>query len=227
MNKDEKNPEDLAKKNRLRNLRGKAKELGGITKLSEMLGREKSQISQLIGINPTQKIGAKLARIFEEKLKLKKYSLDQDSLDEENSPSELMPIAHPFKLPILSVESLDALQEQNYKEFNMIDIKEFEREGICVDKSQALRIEDDSMLSTLKPGSWVMVDTTKTEIESGELYAVKGIDKVEARRIYREPDIGYRVACDNPLSKIKIPDRIIQDIESIVIGRLVWQSGKI
>ena len=57
-------------------LRHEAAKIGGAVKLADLSGKSESQISQIIGENPTRNIGKRLARLFEELLGLDKFSLD-------------------------------------------------------------------------------------------------------------------------------------------------------
>jgi hypothetical protein len=61
---------------RRENLRAVAARLGGNAKLAVATGKSDSQISQIIGTNPTRGIGDELAREMEESLELDKFALD-------------------------------------------------------------------------------------------------------------------------------------------------------
>lgn len=67
---------DLAEVRR-ENLRAISVKLGGAAKLAKATDRDESQISQLIGRNPTRNIGPELARRLEADLGLKPGELDR------------------------------------------------------------------------------------------------------------------------------------------------------
>lgn len=73
-------------------LREAATRMGGPAKLAAKIDRSESQVSQLIGKNPTRNLRGKLAREFEDKLGLPKFWLDHL----ENTPS---PAAVPASTP--------------------------------------------------------------------------------------------------------------------------------
>jgi hypothetical protein len=153
------NPEELAKKYRVINLRKIAQEVGGITKLAERLSRDKSQISQIIGKTPSQKIGAILSREFEETLKLPRYWLDQDHekkvSSEYNKTQELIPFNLSAGYPIPHVSSLlaNAAEPHNKENIKMIDEltkKEMEEKGISLESCVWMKINDDTMAPLLR-----------------------------------------------------------------------------
>lgn len=62
---------------RMEKLRAISKGMGGPAQLARATGRDESQISQIIGKNPTRKIGPALARDLETELGLESLSLDR------------------------------------------------------------------------------------------------------------------------------------------------------
>ena len=70
---------------RVRNARTIAKELGGQSALADILGKSESQLSQIMGKNPSRKIGNKVARQIEEAGDKEKNWLDVEHVPESNN----------------------------------------------------------------------------------------------------------------------------------------------
>lgn len=85
-----------------------AKVAGGITNLAEKLGKSQSQISQLIGRNPSKNIGDKIARQVERTFGKPRGWMDilHNTVDENITAYELVKSAAPHRpVPLISWEA--------------------------------------------------------------------------------------------------------------------------
>lgn len=100
---------------RLKKLRDIADEYKSITKLGEAVNRSQSQMSQIIGENPSRTIGSKVARDIEKRLGLKRGYLDTYDDSPEESIKSLIIKSKKQRLSdmICEIESEDMLRELN------------------------------------------------------------------------------------------------------------------
>lgn len=77
----------------------------------------------------------------------------------------------------------------------------------------------------MQPGTLTMIDKGRNKIEPGSCYALNIEGKVVLRRVYREKG-EYKICCDNPSSKIIIPDINVCDFDENIkiIGKAVWAA---
>lgn len=114
---------------RRENLRKIAEKLGGLSKIGEILGRNRSQMSHIIGPNPVRGIGENLAREIEIALKLKSGYLDTQVEEKKNGiinddevKTELTNIEIINKIGVLILDSDKANMSEKYE-----ILKEIER----------------------------------------------------------------------------------------------------
>lgn len=87
-----------------------------------------------------------------------------------------------------------------------------------------IRVRGDSMLPTLMDGDWMMVDTTKRNLNYDGLFILRYEDVLRVKRIDKNPATGrFLVKSDNPAYDPFEVDR--EDID--VVGRVVWIGRRV
>ncbi len=105
----------------------------------------------------------------------------------------------------------------------------FRRMGYKPDKVKRVRVDGDSMESTLFDGDYVVINTEDSKrVVDGRVYAIiYGADRHgRVKRLYRTA-MGLRIVSDNP-DKVRFPDELVEGEaadEIVIIGRVVDKSG--
>jgi phage repressor protein C with HTH and peptisase S24 domain len=87
-----------------------------------------------------------------------------------------------------------------------------------------IRVRGDSMLPTLMDGDWMMVDTTKRNVNFDGMFILRYEDVLRVKRVDRNPATGrYLVKSDNPQYDSFEVDRADLDI----VGRVVWIGRRV
>lgn len=94
------------------------------------------------------------------------------------------------------------------------------RRGIIANQAFAAVAEDDSMRPTIYDGDTIFVDTGRTTIKDGKIFAIEHGGLFRIKRLYKQPKGGVRIFSDND---IEFPEETLtaQDIleqEFKVIG---------
>lgn len=224
---------------RLNNVRKIASFLGGLSALAELLEKERSQVSQIAGVNPTRKIGEELSRKIEQTLMekgIKQINLgwldqDHDDVNIFNDKQFLIPLGKILKSDVPGVNSVLSEKDKtkNPEDEKMLDeILKDQMQNMKLEHKNAfwLKIKDDSMKPSFEPGSLTMIDKSRVEIVEGSCYALEIEKNVVLRRIYRENG-AYKICCDNPAVKLKIRDKTVKDFASEginILGKMIWYA---
>lgn len=87
-----------------------------------------------------------------------------------------------------------------------------------------IRVRGDSMLPTLMDGDWMMVDTTKRNVNFDGLFILRYEDVLRVKRIDRNPATArFLVKSDNPAYDSFEVERANLDI----VGRVVWIGRRV
>lgn len=101
------------------------------------------------------------------------------------------------------------------------------KKGLSPEHLCVLEVEGESMAPDIKSGDVVLIDMTKVELESGEVFAIQTPDGARIKRIIRQADGRIRFSSDNP-DKGRYPDEIYSEEEASrikIIGKKVWRGG--
>jgi phage repressor protein C with HTH and peptisase S24 domain len=85
----------------------------------------------------------------------------------------------------------------------------------------------DSMADFIIDGDIVIFDTSKTEIASGQIYAIDSPDGLRIKRVHRRADGTLLLSSDNP-NKSRYPDEVYtpeQAMQLVVKGKFVYRQG--
>jgi phage repressor protein C with HTH and peptisase S24 domain len=87
-----------------------------------------------------------------------------------------------------------------------------------------IRVRGDSMVPTLMDGDWMMVDTTKRNINYDGLFILRYDDVLRVKRVDKNPATGrYLVKSDNPAYDAFE----VEAFDLHVIGRVVWIGRRV
>jgi phage repressor protein C with HTH and peptisase S24 domain len=224
------------------NARDLSNKCHGISAFAEKLGKSQSQISSMIGTNPTKNIGNKIAREIETA-----FGLPHGWMDVCHEPSSTK-IEEEIGSPIHAWDNLSELDPEHYVGVPRYDVHVSAGNGAVVyeapekEKPQSFRIEwlnqhgwkgknlicikaaGDSMIPTIADGADLLVNQADTTIRDGRVYVIRFGNEVRVKRLYLRPDGGIVVHSDNPVfERIEVPADQMQHIA--IIGRVVWQAG--
>lgn len=89
---------------------------------------------------------------------------------------------------------------------------------------KALYVRGTSMEPTLEDGDTVVIDTSQTQIQDDEIYALLYCGELYVKRLFRMPGGGIEVRSDNP--KHRSWEVTGPDLEHLlVLGKKVWRGG--
>ena len=217
---------------RKENLKNLVHKYGRVSELANQLDKDRSQISQLIGEKSFRNLGESLAREIEEKLGLGHYWLDTDHKKANiNSNAEiLLSEAH---IPVLdiSLSAGDGSIVMQEDAIHKIGLPKWLMRELNVQEDQCcfVGIKGDCMSPTISHDDKVLVDLTKTTVESGSVYSLRLDGEIMIKRLFKEGrDIC--LACDNQL-KYQYPNRVLKNSEVnlrlYIIGKVVYKLGRI
>jgi phage repressor protein C with HTH and peptisase S24 domain len=224
------------------NARDLSNKCQGISAFAEKLGKSQSQISSLIGTNPTKNIGNKIAREIEAA-----FGLPHGWMDVLHGPS-ITEIEEEVGGPVHAWDNLSELDPEHYVGIPRYDIHVSAGNGSVIyeapkkDKPQSFRIEwlnqhgwkdkdlicikaaGDSMSPTIADGADLLVNRADATIRDGLVYVIRFGNEVRVKRLYLRPDGGITIRSDNPtFERVEVPADHMQYIA--IIGRVVWQAG--
>jgi SOS-response transcriptional repressor LexA len=100
-----------------------------------------------------------------------------------------------------------------------------ERLGLNTSTCCALEVDGEHMQPIYNPNDPVIISMIDKEVESGEVYAVKLDGHVNIYRLFKEFNDAIKVSADNPNTKLKYPDKLIEKFEAEkrleIIGKVV------
>lgn len=147
---------------------------GGNSFFSSLLDREPTQISRIIGKNPTKKIGDELARHME-----KCFSLPPGWLDQEHQTTNVIPKADVIDteqeirmVPVISWVQAGAWTEMGYSEVDVSLVESYPCPVPCGPLTYILRVIGDSMITEYNPGDMIFVDPEIAPVHGDDVVAI-------------------------------------------------------
>lgn len=160
---------------RAENARKLRDSVGGNAAFATHIDREPTQVSRLIGINPTKKIGDIMARHIEKCFGLPIAWLDQEHGDNKTNPPEIKSPSKEFK--IRQVPLLTWVQAGAWTECEPIDIdedfiKRYPCPVPCSERTFALSVVGESMYPEYMPGEIIFVDPEVPALTGDDVVAM-------------------------------------------------------
>ncbi|AVL76174.1 LexA family transcriptional repressor [Providencia rettgeri] len=160
---------------RAENARKLRDSVGGNAAFATHIDREPTQVSRLIGINPTKKIGDIMARHIEKCFGLPIAWLDQEHGDNKTNPPEIKSPSKEFK--IRQVPLLTWVQAGAWTECESIDIdedfiKKYPCPVPCSERTFALSVVGESMYPEYMPGEIIFVDPEVPALTGDDVVAM-------------------------------------------------------
>jgi len=147
---------------------------GGNTSFAALIDREPTQISRIIGKNPTKKIGDDLARYME-----KCFSLPAGWLDQEHQKTNIAPIQNVIDtdqkirlVPVISWVQARAWTEIGYSEVDVSLLENYPCPVPCGPLTYILRVIGDSMITEYNPGDLIFVDPEIAPVHGDDVVAL-------------------------------------------------------
>lgn len=202
---------------------------GGQSKIAEMLGMSKQQVSHVASENPVRNIGDRLARKVEMTLGLPIGIMDQPLGVKAVDMDEFS-----VSVPLLNVTAsmgAGALIPWSEEVVHSIRIsKDYLRTNTRASSFENLAIvtaKGDSMAPSFKDGDIVLVDTSITQLKIDAIYVLARGDELFIKRVQRNIDGTFIIKSDNPAYE---PQRVEDPIKAglLVHGRvlLAWNAVK-
>ncbi|HHQ2586108.1 TPA: LexA family protein [Providencia rettgeri] len=160
---------------RAENARKLRDSVGGNAAFASHIDREPTQVSRLIGINPTKKIGDLMARHIEKCFGLPTGWLDTEHNEVKANPPEITSPAKEFK--IRQVPLLTWVQAGPWTECEEIDMDEnflsqFPCPVPCSERTFALNVVGESMYPEYVPGEIIFVDPEVPALSGDDVVAM-------------------------------------------------------
>lgn len=147
---------------------------GGNNSFASLIDREPTQISRIIGINPTKKIGDELARHME-----KCFSLPIGWLDQEHQNTNITPTQDVIDtkqeirmVPVISWVQAGAWTEIGFSEEDVSSLESYPCPVPCGPLTYILRVIGDSMATEYNPGDMIFVDPEISPIHGDDVVAL-------------------------------------------------------
>ncbi|VEI68419.1 LexA repressor [Serratia quinivorans] len=147
---------------------------GGNSSFSSMIDREPTQVSRVIGKNPTKRIGDDLARHIE-----KCFDLPSGWLDKEHQQTN---VTHSNDVsdtelkiqmvPVISWVQAGAWRELGYSEVDVSISESYPCPVPCGPMTYILRVIGDSMIEEYRPGDMIFVDPEVAPVTGDDVIAL-------------------------------------------------------
>jgi phage repressor protein C with HTH and peptisase S24 domain len=119
-------------------------------------------------------------------------------------------------------KEITELQKQQSAKMRMA-LTILRRQGVKPQDAVCLVIEGNNMEPGLPHGSVIAIDTSKTHIITGKMYAINHDGVLQIRMLYPIPRTGLRLRSYNTLD---FPDEFYPDASHIrVLGKVFWSSA--
>lgn len=197
---------------------------GGNSSFSSMIDREPTQVSRVIGKNPTKRIGDDLARHIEKCFDLPSGWLDKDhqqinvihSNDVSDTELKIQMV------PVISWVQAGAWRELGFSEVDLNISESYPCPVPCGPMTYILRVVGDSMIEEYRPGDMIFVDPEVAPVAGDDVIALLH-DSGEAtfKRLVEEGGSKFLKAMNK-----NWPEQYIQiDGSCSIIGTVIF-SGK-
>jgi len=99
-----------------------------------------------------------------------------------------------------------------------------QKHGVQIEHAACVKVSGNSMEPVIPDGATVGIDTSKTEIKDGDMYAIDWDGALFIKILYRRPSGAIRIRSFNS-DEYQDEELSLQEAQSIrVIGRLFWYS---
>jgi phage repressor protein C with HTH and peptisase S24 domain len=231
------------------NARHLASQAGSPAEFGRKTGMSDSQVSQLIGENPTKNIGNKIARRIEEAFDKNAGWLDAVHVNLKSSTAEATPDHPRRRLGDFELVSEDATNIEvgrieywnakgscgggflNYDQLPaghlVKEISFFKKYGIKPENVFAIYADGDSMADFIVDGDIVIFDKTQTEPRNGKIFVIEHPEGLRIKQLRRDIDGSWVLESKNVDKRMFPDERIDPDhLELLKIrGQFVYRQG--
>jgi phage repressor protein C with HTH and peptisase S24 domain len=216
-----------------------------------MVGMDNSQVSQIIGKNPTKNIGNSIARRIEVAFNKERGWIDVEhpqeatqlapgrrSTDTDMNLSNVIALHPDDPLPddMVSIpESRIEFSAGNGRtaHYELVEDQEpatyrlswFQKYGMNPTKVRRFRVSGNSMEPQIFAGNTILVNTDETNIVDGKTYAIRYGDELRVKKMYRRLDGTIILRSLNPEYKDEEIAPELAEEHIAVIGRVRESSG--
>jgi len=236
---------------RRENARKLAADAGGLTEFARKTGMENSQVSQLIGKNPTKNIGNIVAARIENAFDLVEGSLDiapqpgaveqsEISSNRTGADATIFPGARPIRVEDENSPHLHPIPkvtlklqagvtgfetEPDMRDGGTLGISRswIERKGYNPKDLVAIQVRGESMEPTFYEDDTVVINLADTKLTDNGVYAVNYEGEAVVKRLSRDAGQWWLMS-DNPDQR-KYFRRACQGNRCIIVGRVVRREG--
>lgn len=204
------------------------------------VGSEPSYINRVLSDNPTHRknLGEDLARKYESATGKSRLWLDTlNAL--HGPPADYVVLPHgaattpdDFALVVNqgwrgSCGGGHINWEERLKHPLAFQKKWLESKGLTVDNALILYADGESMRDFIQDGDVVLFNRSKTELKSGEIFALQHPEGIRIKRVRLDYDGSIIISSDNPDKRRFPDDRVPTPLaESIrLLGQFVWRGG--
>lgn len=215
---------------RLENTRDLAAIAGGTGAFAARIDREPTQASRFMGKNPTKKIGDRLARHIETSFEKPKGWLDTqhhllEGIEEWTDGDALSPdeVEVPFygEVALSAGSGATAFAEISDTPIRFTK-KALRKADVTPAAAVCCKITGDSMEPILPDGAVVGIDTNRTDIIDGKMYAVEHGGLLRIKFLQRLPD---RKVLLRSANSIYGDDTVSLDDNFRVLGCVFWSAA--
>lgn len=235
---------------RRENARKLAVDAGGLTEFGRRIGMENSQVSQIIGKNPTKNIGNIVAARIEQAFGLAEGALDTRPAPESADPptlqiansEETLPFPatrvviieeenspHRYQVPKVTLKLQAGVTgietEPDMRDGGTLGIARswVERKGFNPKDLIAIQVRGESMEPTLYEDDTVVINLADKKLVDNGVYAINYEGEAVVKRLSRDAGQWWLMS-DNPDQR-KYFRRACQGNRCIIVGRVVRREG--
>lgn len=215
---------------RRQNARRLMRELGGPAAMANLLDRDPSYISQILGASHSKSIGDRMARHIEISAQRPEGWLDEPHDDLVEATKVLPPRDSDFvTLCIANIKTCADGEVELTKDGSMggVPRSALEALGITPDEALLVEVHGEAHGLALPDGSLVAVNTTETQPREGKVYAIQDFDMLRVRILVPEPGGGLILRTFN---RADYPDEHLDPAQVekriTVLGRVFWSATR-
>lgn len=191
--------------------------------LAAAVDRKPDYISRILA--GKKRLGEELAREMEKQLKLPDRWLDQALKGSPGVPkgsvAEYIVVA-PYAGP--GAKSLAHSPYAGGAPFPKAVLEEL---GVALEHCAVAEMPDESMGSTLRAGTLLLIDQAPGEPQDNELYAVLYGKTLRIRRLLSDGTSGHWILRSDNLDRVRFPDTISPFNNLTLVGRIIYACGRV
>lgn len=193
--------------------------------LAAAIDRKPDYISRILA--GKKHLGEELAREIEKKLKLPERWLDQPVKGSPGVPGTAKDSAEYIVVAPYAGAGAKSMAHSPYAAGAPFPKAVLQDLGVSLDHGAVAEMPDESMGSTLRAGTLLLIDQSPGEPQDNELYAILYGKTLRIRRLLSDGASGHWILRSDNLDRVRFPDTISPFNNLTLVGRVVYACGRV